>query len=349
MEISSTLASQIVHAVHEVVKKDINLINPDGIIIGSTDPQRIGVFHAAGAHAVRNAVPVFVDEEHPFEGARNGINYPIFLNDTPIAAIGITGSPGELKAYGFLVTKITEVFLKEQQLNEEMMSETRALHYLITSLIRGNIQNFRQLEPLMEKYHLRPSEEYAVLSLQMKDSSLEHALGFYFRSLDLPVCAYIYPNEWVVLLGRKDLPRFIPEDFARKFQRQVWAGLGNFLPLYQADQSYHNAKLARQHAQRRDLEYCDIGNLSMEFVLESIPSDIKGLFSSNTLSALSDKELHILKTYLSCNLSLKEAAGRLYIHKNTLQYQLDRITEKCGLNPRIFQDAVLLQLAVYCL
>ena len=42
MEVSKTLAAQIVHAVYEVVKTDTNLISPSGHIVGSTDPDRIG-------------------------------------------------------------------------------------------------------------------------------------------------------------------------------------------------------------------------------------------------------------------------------------------------------------------
>lgn len=45
MEVSKTLAAQIVHAVYEVVKTDTNLISPSGHIVGSTDPDRIGSFH----------------------------------------------------------------------------------------------------------------------------------------------------------------------------------------------------------------------------------------------------------------------------------------------------------------
>lgn len=150
MEVSKTLAAQIVHAVYEVVKTDTNLISPSGHIVGSTDPDRIGSFHAAGAYAAKTGAPVFVDEAHPFEGAKPGINYPIFLNHAPIAVIGLTGDPEALKPLGFLITKITEVFLKEQQLNEEMASESRALHYLITSLIYDRIQDPDQFQLLLD-------------------------------------------------------------------------------------------------------------------------------------------------------------------------------------------------------
>lgn len=348
MEISKKLAAQIVDAVYEVVKKDTNLISPSGRIIGSTDHARIGTHHAAGAHAIASGSPVFVDDAHPFEGSRAGINYPIFLEERAIAAIGITGDPQELKPFGFLITKITEVFLKEQQLNQEMLSESRALHYLITSLIHDNIENQKQLDGLISDYGLSPDLEYAVLSVRLRDASLENALRFYFSSIGCRLSLYLYPNEWVVLFDQEHLTGFHPEEYAQRFEGQVASGLGGFTPLYQVSRSYANALIARRHAQNQNLAFCDIQEISLEFLLETIPTDMRRLYAGRILDQLTDREHTILSAYLGNNLSLKDTAAQLFIHKNTLQYQLDRISEKTGLNPRTFQDAFLLQFAFFC-
>ncbi|MBQ7797045.1 MAG: helix-turn-helix domain-containing protein [Lachnospiraceae bacterium] len=45
-------------------------------------------------------------------------------------------------------------------------------------------------------------------------------------------------------------------------------------------------------------------------------------------------------------MSLIRAGERLNLHKNTLQYRLDRIYKRCGYNPRAFQDAVVLYTAL---
>ena len=37
---------------------------------------------------------------------------------------------------------------------------------------------------------------------------------------------------------------------------------------------------------------------------------------------------------------------QLFIHKNTLQYKLNHIFRKSGLNPRAFKDAVMLYLGL---
>ncbi|MCI6464043.1 MAG: helix-turn-helix domain-containing protein [Faecalicatena sp.] len=348
MELSKQLAAQIVNAVYEVVRNDINLINASGIIIGSTNPRRIGTFHEAGCQAVKSGTPVLVDEEHIFQGAQSGINYPIFLEGRPIAAIGITGNPKKLEQFGFLVTKITEVFLKEQQLNEELLSENRSLHYLVTSLIYDNVQNPKQLETLLAKYQVDPAKEYAALSIQMLDTTLEPSLRFYFSSLGCRLSLYLYPNEWIVILDRELYSHFSPKEFIEKYQGRLSSGMGPFGPLYQLNQSYHSAQIARKHARQLNTVFCNIEDISIEFVLESLPVHIQKLYSEHVLNPLNNKEVQILKTYFINNLSLKETSEALFIHKNTLQYQLDRIAGKTGLNPRIFQDAFLLQFALLC-
>ena len=65
-----------------------------------------------------------------------------------------------------------------------------------------------------------------------------------------------------------------------------------------------------------------------------------------TVSHLSKKDQALLKTYFSVNMSLKETAEQLFLHKNTLQYQLDKIWKNTRYNPREFKDATILYIAL---
>ena len=69
-------------------------------------------------------------------------------------------------------------------------------------------------------------------------------------------------------------------------------------------------------------------------------------FFVKTIYRLSPDEKDLLRTYFSLEMSLADTAEKLFLHKNTLQYKLNHIYKKCGLNPRKFQDAVLLYLAL---
>ena len=84
----------------------------------------------------------------------------------------------------------------------------------------------------------------------------------------------------------------------------------------------------------------------MEILLGNISEDIKTYFLEKTITKLSEKEQKLLKTYFTNNMSLKETAEQLYLHKNTLQYQLDKIWKNTGYNPRNFKDATVLYIGL---
>ncbi len=53
-----------------------------------------------------------------------------------------------------------------------------------------------------------------------------------------------------------------------------------------------------------------------------------------------------LDSFFRNNMALTQTADELGIHRNTLVYRLDRITEALGLDPRKFDDAVQIKLAI---
>ena len=83
-----------------------------------------------------------------------------------------------------------------------------------------------------------------------------------------------------------------------------------------------------------------------EIVLSSVSPEDREEFSGKTIRQLSSDEKELLRTYFSLEMSLADTAEKLFLHKNTLQYKLNHIYKKCGLNPRKFRDAVLLYLAL---
>lgn len=71
---------------------------------------------------------------------------------------------------------------------------------------------------------------------------------------------------------------------------------------------------------------------------------LQAISSVRALPALSTEQKEALETLFAHQLNVSETARQLYIHRNTLLYRLDKITEATGLDPRHFPDAVLLQL-----
>lgn len=62
--------------------------------------------------------------------------------------------------------------------------------------------------------------------------------------------------------------------------------------------------------------------------------------------AQDDELLKTIKTYLECNLNVSLTSKKLYMHRNSLQYRIDKFIEKTGIDIKNFQGAVTAYLAV---
>ncbi|WP_069648902.1 PucR family transcriptional regulator [Caloranaerobacter ferrireducens] len=58
------------------------------------------------------------------------------------------------------------------------------------------------------------------------------------------------------------------------------------------------------------------------------------------IQQLSSDEIKTAMYFFECNLNISETARKLYIHRNTLIYRLDKIQKDTGFNLRIFSDAL---------
>ncbi|MFS0554316.1 PucR family transcriptional regulator [Brevibacillus sp. 179-C9.3 HS] len=81
----------------------------------------------------------------------------------------------------------------------------------------------------------------------------------------------------------------------------------------------------------------------------SLPKEIaaaiaKELSAVIAVPHLTDEQLETLDTLFARQLNVSDTARQLFLHRNTLLYRLDKLTEQTGLDPRLFPDAVMLQL-----
>ena len=56
--------------------------------------------------------------------------------------------------------------------------------------------------------------------------------------------------------------------------------------------------------------------------------------------------MRILKVLYACNGSIQQTAQQLFLHKNTLQYKLNKLYTLTGINPRTAEGTALYYLAI---
>jgi carbohydrate diacid regulator len=83
------------------------------------------------------------------------------------------------------------------------------------------------------------------------------------------------------------------------------------------------------------------GESQQEFMKKTIYST-----KNNKGKKINETLLETLKAFFDNNLSISKTAQTIYVHRNTLLYRLGRVKEITGLDPKKFDDAVQLRIAL---
>lgn len=209
-------------------------------------------------------------------------------------------------------------------------------------------------------YHADVQGELEVQKLRQK--ILRTIKDHYFQSQDI-----IFPfgsSKYVVLMTVNDpspskkqnellvsrLER-IRQDIKKKYSFDIAISVGTCHPeMYGVSKSFKEAESITSFAKRQeDILFYD--QLGIETFIEEVSKETRENFIERILQMdRSSKEfqqlVETLEVFFKANQSIQETSEQLYIHKNTLQYRLKKISEQTGYDPRDFVDAVLLYIAI---
>ena len=149
-----------------------------------------------------------------------------------------------------------------------------------------------------------------------------------------------------------DYAEFLFQSVKEELGIDVTIGVGTIVrDLKDAAQSYRRAEDALRYAEEFNAYTGGSKVYSYrEFVLVKMLEDWPDNKLAAYLSELTDEHfrdvlesdelLETAEEFLNSNLNVSEAARKLYLHRNTMIYRLDKIERATGLNIRSFSDAV---------
>ena len=89
-----------------------------------------------------------------------------------------------------------------------------------------------------------------------------------------------------------------------------------------------------------------IGRLIHQLPASLCEMFLKEVFEDGKADIFEEEELTTVYTFFDNNLNISETARRLYVHRNTLVYRLEKIQKKTGLDVRVFDDALTFKIAM---
>lgn len=352
LSIDRALAQQIVDTVRDVCGQPVNFIREDGVILASTRPERIGTLHEAGRAAARSGTVQEVTRTQG--GSQPGINLPVLHNGQLVAVIGITGEPDAVRRYAHLAERITLLLVREQELSDYNRTQADKRRYALDALLNPGSGDRAYLEELLRHLGVNADTPKRLVLVQLQPgagqtlSGLEARAEALCRNIGMVLYHYYYPDTLAAVLDDDLLPQAgrALRDFAAAQKGQCKIGIGRRVPLGELAASRQTARTACRSLTARDVHYALFDDLTWELVLADLQPDTRTALLHKTLDALEKADRALLRVYFEQDLSLQKTCAALFLHKNTLQYRLNRIEKRCGLNPRSFRDGALLYLAL---
>ena len=361
MKISSKLAQNIVQSIKEIINQEINFIDTDGIIIASTDQDRIGQKHDGALKVLKTKQRVVVNKDDEFQGTRRGINLPLYFEDEIIAVVGITGNPEDVSKYVHILTKMTEILIKEAYLQEMSYSSKENQRIIMENLLYNSqtaeFGNGASHE--IYKYDVSIPRR-AIQGLFMTDRVLDSSIYSHIQKMftDQAQTILVINGNTLTILSTstkadvlKSKLSLLQQSINKTFNLDLIFGIGNVCTtIKESQKSFSEAQESLMWAKNfshltvQFYEDLDLGILLLPELKTSAPT-----FEKKILGNLSEKEkadyMNLLKAYEKHNGSITKCSAELFIHKNTLQYRLNSLHEKTGFNPRDLNDYVILKLA----
>ena len=370
MNLSKQNAMQIVTDISEIIHQNINLMDENGTIIASTDPERIGHFHEGASKIIaQNLEELVIHDDAEYEGTRKGINLPIRFDDKVVGVIGMTGKHDEDVKYGQILKKMTEILLLENYSKEQKKLDDRIKARFLDEWLFEDVPLYshsfieRGLRLGFDVTIPRRVLVAEIAELKKYSDSTEGQ-----RMIDQinKIVRKIMQNQknGVFTKTASQMICLVPKcsdtqmkGIAETIQKQVQetCGLSVLIgidaPSKVLHHAYQKAKKALQacvFSKGETVHFYD--DINLEIFMDEISQNSKTEFLHRIFRGLDEEEIaswaHLLLVYFNENGSINRTADQLYIHKNTLQYKLRKLREQTGYDPRNLADAALFYLAL---
>ena len=157
--------------------------------------------------------------------------------------------------------------------------------------------------------------------------------------------------------GIKDLNKIastIEEALRSGGEPTVVVGIGTVAThLRDLAKSYKEAQIAIEVGKVFDTEKYVINyeNLGIGRLIYQLPTTLcemflQEVFKKNPIDALDKETLFTIHKFFEHNLNVSETARKLFVHRNTLVYRLEKIKKLTGLDLREFDDAITFKVAL---
>ncbi|WP_295462944.1 sugar diacid recognition domain-containing protein [uncultured Pseudomonas sp.] len=350
MELSQTLAQEIVERAMRILPGNVNVMDAAGLIIGSGDATRLFTRHAGAQRVIAEGQAVALDAATAarLPGAQAGINLPLYRQGELVGVLGVTGEDAEQLRLPAELLRLTAEMLIEQAAGQPTEASLMNASLLRQLLAPGAAPELGRHAMLLG---LRPELPRDVLLLEFTTPAPTFG-DWAQRRVHNSWCLPREERQWLWYRPGTEAPQALLvalPDQGWALERSVW--INEARPWQGLAETTGWALELLRVAKRLQPERTELtwDDLALPTWLQT---QAAGTANARLLEPLlrlrqADRDGQLLATlhaWFAADASPQACAEALGLHRNGLRHRLERIQALTGRDPRRFAEAAEL----YC-
>ncbi len=347
---SNRLFQGLVHQMRDTIDATIGVVDESATIIACSDLTRVGTTNEFVSLDLSDSHDIFI---------RDGFTYkPFGSRVKPDYAVFVEGVDDSAAKYASILS-ITLSNIK-QYYDEKYDRNNFIKNVILDNVLPGDIViKAREL-------HFNAEISRAVFLIRIisaNDISAYDVIQNLFPDKNKDFVFNITESDIVLVkelkstVDSKDLEklaRSIADTLSSEFYTRVNVGIGTaVIGVKELARSFKEAQMALEVGKVFDTDKAIVSydNLGIARLIYHLPTVLcetflHEVFKVGSIESLDHETLFTIQKFFENNLNVSETSRKLFVHRNTLVYRLEKIKKLTGLDLREFDHAIIFKIAL---
>lgn len=347
---SNRLFQGVVHQMRDTIGRVIGVIDENSTIVACSELSRIGMNSDFFSIELGDSHDVFI---------RDGYTYkPFGVHVKPDYAVFIEGTDDQAAKYAsILAISLSSI---KQYYDEKYDRNNFVKNIILDNVLPGDITlkarelhfnaDISRVVFLISIVSANEVSAYDVIQNLFPDKNKD----FVFNITETEI---VLVKEIKAGIDNKDLEklaRSISDTLSGEFFTKVNVGIGTPVTgIKDLARSFKEAQIAIEVGKVFDTDKTIVSydNLGIARLIYHLPTTLcetflKEVFKKGSIESLDHETLFTIQRFFENNLNVSETSRKLFVHRNTLVYRLDKIKKLTGLDLREFDHAIIFKIAL---
>lgn len=347
---SNRLFQGIIHQMKDTVDRVIGVVEENGVVIASSELMKIGEINTTVRDELTYAGESIARGGFTYRQIGTGVKpqYIVFVEGedkmadkiATIIAISL-GSVKNLYDEKYDKSSFVKNIILDNILPSDIYIKSKELHFNI------DVMRIVFLIKFFGKSDVVP---FDMVQNMFPDKNKDYVISI--GEHDIVLVKEIKPNYDTKEIEK--IAKTIADTLSSEFYAKVSIGIGSPVDnIKDLARSYKEAQVAIEVGKVFDTEKNIISyeNLGIGRLIYQLPTTLcemflQEVFKKGSLESLDRETLMTIQCFFENNLNVSETSRKLFVHRNTLVYRLEKIRKLTGLDLREFEHAITFKVAL---